>query len=292
MTTSFTIAIPTHDRRETVVLAVRSVLAQSRPPLEVLVLCDGCTDGTEQALEELGDERLVPLALPKLPGYAYGHRNVALERARGSAIVWMGDDDLLLPDHLERLGVLWETGLYDVVTAPAAVVRPDDSLEWCGENWGLERNRIALQRDNSNVMASVSVSVALARKVGGWDQAVPRAGDWDLWKRILAAGGRAGAIGEPTVLHFRATGRVQEWPDRVRQNTEWSMLLADSGGLAQVRRALGALRDDRDARIVGLLTEREAELAWLRSTRWWRLRGRLGRARRRVAPVRRARRRS
>ena len=212
MTTTFTIAIPTHDRRETVVLAARSVLRQTRPPLELIVLCDGCTDGTERALEELGDERLVPLTLPKLPGYAYGHRNIALERARGTAIVWMGDDDLLLPDHLERLGARWDTGRFDLVTAPAAVVQPDDTLEWCGENWGLERSRVALERDNSNVMAGVSVSVALAREAGGWDPAMPRAGDWDLWKRVLATGVRAGAIGDATVLHFRATGRIRRGP--------------------------------------------------------------------------------
>ena len=282
MTTTFTIVIPTHDRRETVVLAARSVLAQTRSPLELLVLCDGCTDGTERALEELGDERLVPLSLPKLPGYAYGHRNVSLERARGTAIMWMGDDDLLLPDHLERLGAAWDSGRFDIVTSPAAVVHPDDSFDWCGENWGLERNRIALQRDNSNVMASVSVSVALARKAGGWDPAVPRAGDWDLWKRVLAAGGRATALSEPTVLHFRATGRVQSWPDRVQQNTAWSVRLTDPDGLAQVRWALGMLRDGREARLRNMLTERESELAWLRATRWWRLRGWLGRVGRRL----------
>ncbi len=282
MTTTFTIAIPTHDRRETVVLAARSILAQEHGPEQLIVLCDGCTDGTEAALAELDDERVVPLSLPKLPGYAYGHRNVALERARGTAIVWLGDDDLLLPDHLERLGALWDTGRYDLVTAPAAVVQPDDTLEWCGENWGLERNRVALQRDNTNVMASVSVRVSLARTAAGWDQSMPRAGDWDLWKRVLAAGARAGAAGEPTVLHFRATGRVQPWPDRVRQNTAWSVRLADPMALAGIRRELAALRDARDARLIDLLAEREAELAWLRATRWWRFRGWLGRLRRRV----------
>jgi hypothetical protein len=44
--TTFTIAIPTHDRCETVVLAALSALRQSRSPEQVIVLCDGCTDGT------------------------------------------------------------------------------------------------------------------------------------------------------------------------------------------------------------------------------------------------------
>ena len=153
---------------------------------------------------------------------------------------------------------------------------------WCGENWGVERDRVAVERKNSNVMASVSVSVASARDAGGWDASLPRWGDWDLWKRVLAAGGRAGAIGDPTVLHFRATDRVQPWSDRVRQNTAWSERLDDAAELAGIRRALGALRDDRDTRILGLLADCERELAWIRATRWWRLRVWLARMRSRA----------
>jgi len=285
---TFTIAIPTHDRRQTVVLAARSALQQTRPPIEVIVLCDGCTDGTEEALEELGDDRLVVLTLPKLPDYAYAHRNVALERARGSAIIWSGDDDLLLPDHLERLGALWDTELYDIVTSPAVVVHPDDRLEWLGEDWGIERNRIALERRNGNVMAGVSIRVALARDTGGWDASVPRAGDWDLWKRALAAGGRPGAIGDATVLHFRATGREQPWAERVRQNTRWFELLSGPGGLASIEGSLRRLRDERETAVLERLFAYERELAYLRGTRWWRLRVWLAGARRRARVARAA----
>jgi glycosyltransferase involved in cell wall biosynthesis len=103
----FTIAIPTHNRRETLLLAVRSALMQTRPPEQVIVLCDGCTDGSADAVRELGDKRVEAIGLAKLPGYAYAHRNRSLELARGEAIIWLGDDDLLLPDHLERVGEHW-----------------------------------------------------------------------------------------------------------------------------------------------------------------------------------------
>ena len=120
--TTFTIAIPTHDRRETALLAARSALRQTRPPLEVVVLCDGCSDGTVDAVRAVGDPRLTAIDLPKANGYGYGHRNLALERARGTVILWLGDDDLLLPDHLERIGERWDERDVDLVTAPAAVV--------------------------------------------------------------------------------------------------------------------------------------------------------------------------
>jgi glycosyltransferase involved in cell wall biosynthesis len=276
--TTFTIAIPTHDRRETAVLAARSALRQTRAPLEVLVLCDGCTDGTAEAIDAIGDSRLASLELPKGPGYAYAHRNLALERARGTAIVWLGDDDLLLPDHLERIGERWDDGDVDLVTAPAAIVHPDDALEWFGEDWSVPHSRERLFVRNSNVMASVSISVRLARAVGGWDGSLPRAADWDLWKRVLLAGARPGAVGDVGVLHFRGTGRVQAWPDRVRQNTAWLERLDDPDALATLRRRLARLRMDRDAAVLGRLAERDRRLAQIEGSRWWRLRVALSRA--------------
>lgn len=247
MATGFTIAIPTHDRRDTVLLAARSALAQTRPAADVIVLCDGCTDGTVEALGELGDERLQVLDLPKLPGFAYAHRNVALERARGDAILWLADDDLLLPDHLERLGEVWDAGEADIVGTPGVIVQPDDRLEWFGADWGVPRFRAAMAAMNTNVMASVSVRAELAREVGGWDGEQPRWADWELWRRCLAAGARAWATDEPTVLHFRATGRVQAWPERVRQNTAWWGRVSDPAALPGVRRTLRRVRAERDA---------------------------------------------
>ncbi|MFA4927976.1 MAG: glycosyltransferase family 2 protein [Patulibacter sp.] len=265
--TTFTVAIPTHDRRETVVLAVRSALRQTRSPEEIIVTCDGCTDGTEEALRALGDDRIVVIELAKGAGYAYGHRNVALERATGEAIVWLADDDLLLPDHLERLDERWGLGDVDLVTTPAIVVAPDDGLEWAGRDWSVPYFRSAFERANTNVMASVSVRTELVRSIGGWNATIERWADWDLWKRALAAGARPAALDDPSVLHFKATGRVQAWPDRVRQNTEWLERISDPVSLRALRPALRRTRSLLDAPLAEhhayLTRHAEETAAWL-----------------------------
>ncbi len=248
MPTGFTIAIPTHDRRETVLLAARSALAQTRAPEQVIVLCDGCTDGSVEALRALGDERLEVLDLPKLPAYGYAHRNTALEHARGEVIAYLADDDLLLPDHLERLGEYWDAGDADLVSSPAVIVHPDDALDWIGEDWGVEHFREAMAAMNTNVMASVSVRADFAREIGGWDASLPRWADWNLWWRCLESGARAWTAAEPTVLHFRATGRDQPWDERVLQNTRWAERIADPDELREVRRLLRRTRSERDER--------------------------------------------
>lgn len=281
MAVGFTVAIPTHDRRETAVMAALSALRQTRPPERVLVLCDGCSDGTADAIRALGDERAAALDLPKGDGYGYAHRNRALELAAGEVVVWLGDDDLLLPDHLERLGGYWDLGTFDLVTTPAVQVEPDDALHWVGADWSVPWHRAWMERGNTNVMASVSVRADLVREVGGWSGTVDRRGDWDLWKRVLASGARAGDTAVPTVLHFRGTERVQAWPDRVAQNARWLERISDPVELPVVRRELLRVRAEREARIMERLERVEGERDGIVNGRWWRLRDRL-------LPVRRA----
>lgn len=249
MAVEFTVAVPTHDRRETVVLAVRSVLAQTRPPAAVLVLCDGCTDGTAEAVRALGDPRVEALELAKGPGYAYDHRNRALGRARTEAITWLADDDLLLPDHFERIGELWDSGRYELVSCQSVLVHPDERLEWLGQDWSIPRQRELLAHELRTPMSAVSVSVRAARDAGGWDGAVPRAGDWDLWRRIVAGGARCSISPEPTHLHFRATDRVQPWEERVAQNRAWLERIGDPGELLELRVRLRRARSEEELRL-------------------------------------------
>lgn len=274
-TTTFAIGIPTHDRRETVVLAVLSALRQTRPPEQVVVLCDGCTDGTAEAIRALRDPRAIAVELPKAPGYAYGHRNRLLELTDADVVLWLGDDDLLLPDHLEQLGALWDTESVELVTSPAVVVEPDDALAWIGADWGVAWQRAWLERGNTNVMASVSVRTQLVRDIGGWDASQPRRGDWDLWKRVLATGARATDTAVTTVLHFRATERVQSWPERVAQNARWLDRISNPTELAVLHRELQRARAERDARVLERLVRIELERDQVVYSRWWRLRARL-----------------
>lgn len=258
--TTFTVAIPTHNRRDTVVLAVLSALRQTLPPVQVLVTCDGCTDGTADALRAIGDPRVTAIELEKGRGYSYGHRNTALELAAGELILWLADDDLLLPDHLERLSECQAVEDLDMVTAPAIVVHPGNDVEWFGRDLSVPYVRELLTRENTNVMASVATRTSLIRQVGGWDDTLDRAADWDLWKRVIATGARVAMTDEPTVLHFKATGRTQPWSERVAQNTAWLERISSSEDLPQLRRALRRTRGVAEA---VLHADRTVHATWL-----------------------------
>lgn len=297
MATSFTVAIPTHDRRELVTLAVQSALAQSRPPLEVIVLADGCADGTAEALRALGDERVRVVELAKGPGYGYAHRNVALREARGDVIAWLGDDDLWLCDHLAAIGELWDAGEVELVQACAVLVDEAGALHAMGSDWGIERFRAeALRGHNRTPMAAVSHRPAAALAVGGWDGTLERRADIDLWRRMLEAGARTRMSAMPTVLHPRGSRREQVPAARVAQNGALAAALGQPAAAADIRaqavragqRELAARELELEqaaaerARIAVELdavyreTARQRELlAAIYAGGWWRLRDRL-----------------
>ena len=209
MPPTITVVIPTHNRRETCLLAVTSALEQSSPPVQVIVLADGCDDGTEESLGNL-DQAVEVVSLPKAPGYAYGHRNIAFERARGDVVSWLGDDDLYMPDHLEAVGVALDVEQVELVQARACNVLADGSIASMAMDWRAPHYReLLLGGQNRTPLSAISHRIEPAVAAGGWDAERARGGDLDLWRRMLIAGARSTMLGSATVVHFRAAERQQ-----------------------------------------------------------------------------------
>jgi glycosyltransferase involved in cell wall biosynthesis len=297
MQVPITVIVPTHNRRETVLLAVESALGQTRRPEQVIVIAEGCTDGTQEALRDLGHPGLELLDVPERPGYGYGYRNEALRRARGDAVAWLGDDDLYLPDHLERVGELFDVGAADIVQATGAVVREDDSLDGTNGDWGVPyfRERL-LAGENRAPASTVSHLVASAEEAGGWRAELDGAADTDLWRRMVETGARPGMVATPTVLSFQARDRRLQWSERVEQYGRFLERLRDPAELVLLRREMARAAHKRIAaadhrafhlRVQGDMLREEAEalrkeverlertLDLTLSGGWWRLRNHL-----------------
>lgn len=85
---------------------MRSVLAQSLPPCELIVVDDGSTDGS---LEELADLPALPFPLRVLRQENAGQsaaRNAAAREATGDYLAFLDQDDQWHPRHLEELAAL------------------------------------------------------------------------------------------------------------------------------------------------------------------------------------------
>ena len=80
----------------------------------------------------MGDPRVVVLDKPKAPGAGWLNRNDVLDQADAEVVAWLSDDDLWLPDHLERIVPLYESGVADLVQSSCVLVEADDSMEVAG----------------------------------------------------------------------------------------------------------------------------------------------------------------
>lgn len=94
------VIIPTYND-PAVVDAIASVLGQSHRQLELLVIDDGSTDGTGDAVAAIGDPRLRYIRQPN--GGNASARNAGLRHATGAAIAWLDSDDLWPPEFLASL---------------------------------------------------------------------------------------------------------------------------------------------------------------------------------------------
>jgi glycosyltransferase involved in cell wall biosynthesis len=98
------VVIPTRDRPELVVRAVRSALAQTLTAIEVIVVIDGTNQSnhaTIRALAAISDPRLTAVSLPQPAGGSEA-RNVGMRMSRGDFIAWLDDDDEWSPNKLMR----------------------------------------------------------------------------------------------------------------------------------------------------------------------------------------------
>lgn len=99
----FSIVIPTYNRAQAVVKAVKSVLAQTYTNFEVLIVDDGSTDNTATAVKALltQDKRVVYIYQKNQERSAA--RNNGVTHAKGKFICFLDSDDAFLPNHLTEL---------------------------------------------------------------------------------------------------------------------------------------------------------------------------------------------
>ncbi len=96
---SVSVVIPAYNSVATIGRAIDSVLSQTRPPEQIIVVDDGSTDGTAAAVSEY-DERIDAVRQPNAgPGAA---RNRGIQEAKYPWIAFLDADDEWLPDRLER----------------------------------------------------------------------------------------------------------------------------------------------------------------------------------------------
>jgi hypothetical protein len=229
------ILIPTHDHASTLPLTVGSVLRQNVPDLEVLVIGDGVTRENRSAIEDLvaRDERVRFLDFPKGPHHGEIYRHEAILAANSDAIMYLCDDDLVLPRHVGDLLALLQDAVFVqsrngyLTTEGTVKLHPTDLADRACVDWHL-----LLPRRNQTSITGTGHSRAYYLKVGEHWETTPD-GEWPdhyQWKKFFRRADFRGATSRRmTALQFPShlEGREQ-WTSEQRYDelARWEALVA------------------------------------------------------------------
>jgi GT2 family glycosyltransferase len=216
---SFSVVIPAYEAAATVGETLASVFAQSPAPREVIVVDDGSRDAIEEALAPYM-ERIRLIRQPN-KGVAAA-RNAGLRECSGEFVLVVDADDVLLPGRLAALGRLGQE-------------RPDLDLlctdvlfevEGRREGRFFAQNPFPLEDQRGAIFERCFPIHPAARRsrleeVGGFDESLRTAEDWDCALRLILSGSLTGLYDEPLELYRIHPGslsdsRARTFRDRVR----------------------------------------------------------------------------
>ena len=189
---------------------VRSVLAQTYPNIELIVLDDGSPDGTANVLQRLHEEAAAagsPFIFIAKPNSGLSDTlNQGLAQATGKYICQFGSDDIMLPDKTEKQVAFMEAN-------PDVAVCGGNAINIDGNGNVLEKRQknppqreITFEHLFANTGPGIVASTCMIRKEvldqeGGWNPAIPLE-DMYMWFKLTSRGYRMVGLGE-ILMHYR-----------------------------------------------------------------------------------------
>jgi len=198
---TLSVVMATYNRGRYITAALDSLLTQTTPALEVLIIDDNSTDDTGQRVDEhpLRD-RIRYERLPANRGAAAA-RNLAAERARGDILAFLDSDDVLDPTHHAAVLAAFAGGRpLGLFCCDCVVTAEDGRLLHDGRTWtvvqcAIKRRAIS---SGSRTLAEIfcfstpfpglSIRRDLYLRLGGLDQSLFPLDDYDLQLRVAGAG--------------------------------------------------------------------------------------------------------
>jgi glycosyltransferase involved in cell wall biosynthesis len=183
------VIIPTHNRIRSLESAVNSVLSQTFQDFELIIVDDASSDDTNNYLQKLAvaDARITFISNTEPQGGSQS-RNLGIYSSHGEWLAFLDDDDVWLPEKLEKQ-------LNALAAVPESVACSTDYRV----NFPLMIKKIVNTPSavtmqtllKANVLGGASVCICradLLKSIGGFDGKLKSAQDWDVWVRLREIG--------------------------------------------------------------------------------------------------------
>ncbi|MCI4675903.1 glycosyltransferase [Candidatus Mycolicibacterium alkanivorans] len=250
ITPKVSVCIPVYNSVDTIERCIESVLAQTYPNFECLVIDDHSVDGTAEAVAAFTDPR-VRLVRNDTNLGMIGNHNKCLRIARGDLIQFVGGDDWLLPQCLESLVPAFESPNVGMAFARRRV---ETTNTWWKEHYGIldgplqplspvNQGRDLVRKyltagGNGNPIGEPT-TVMLRRETlfaaGGLPPEVPQLSDIDTWLRVLCRSEAAFVEKELSVRWHHAGSATDQFAGTTTLDKLWvlsSLIRSDTLGSA------------------------------------------------------------
>ena len=186
------VIIPARNADKTLAKTLDSLLAQSDPDWEAIIVDDGSTDNTADVVRLYTQRDARFLGLLGQGAGASAARNIGIARASGRRVLFLDSDDWIDNRFLELMNEALDAAP-DAVAAYCGYrrVMPD------GEQSPLRSDpRIAqtpfemFARSCAAAIHAVLIERDMIVRIGGFDTSLRTCEDWDLWQRAARMGGR------------------------------------------------------------------------------------------------------
>jgi glycosyltransferase involved in cell wall biosynthesis len=218
---SISVVIPAYNAAHYLRETLESVLAQTLPADEILVIDDGSTDETAEVGASFGSAvRVISQPNAKLGAT----RNRGVQEATGEWIAFIDADDIWKPNKLQLQ-------MEELAKYPEADICYTGRIDFMQDENGIEfdtpmlappadKIREFLFRKSTFLPSSAIIRRSVLLESGGFATDPDVAEDWDLWIRLLHAGKKFAGCTEPLVLYrIHLTGITADGRRLLRSNT-------------------------------------------------------------------------
>lgn len=201
---AISVILPVYNGEKFLHRAIQSILHQSFPDFELIIINDGSTDRTGEIIESETDLRIVYIKNEVNRGLIYS-LNKGIDLAKGKYIARMDADDICLPERFYRQTSFLENH-DDIAVVASTVILINEKDQETGV-WELDRKTITLADIKKtmpfkNCIAHPTVMMRSGyAKALGYRRRQKNIEDYDLWLRLLNRGYSIAKIEEPLLLY-------------------------------------------------------------------------------------------
>ena len=193
-----TAVIPTYNRQHTICRAIESVLKQTRPVDELIVVDDGSTDGTRDLVAGFGKD--VRYFFQENRGVSAA-RNLGVANAQSEWIAFLDSDDEWLPEKIKRQCEALQSHPDAALCYSSYRVVNIHGTEFLLRCTPVESLWPAIRLRNPFPPSVVMVQKSAFQQAGGFSEHLRGGEDWDLFIR-LAAQFKLVSVDEPLMRYY------------------------------------------------------------------------------------------